>query len=79
MPNAVPTQPTKERPANPPTFPKPETGGTPQQITTKNPPGGPYTPGAKKTSHKKTNAKVRTALDAEVDKLLSRQSTDAAN
>jgi hypothetical protein len=26
---------------------KPETGGTPKKITTKNPPGGPHTPGAK--------------------------------
>ena len=79
MPNAAQTQQTKETPASPPALPRPETGGTPKRITTKNPPGGSQTPGAKKASHKKTNAKVRTALDAEVEKLLSRQSTDAAN
>jgi hypothetical protein len=28
-------------------LPKPETGKTPQKITTKNPPGGSQTPGAK--------------------------------
>jgi len=32
-----------------------------------------------KITRKSTNAKVQTALDAEVDKLLARQSTDAAN
>ncbi len=28
-------------------FPKPKTGGKPKLITTVNPPGGPFTPGAK--------------------------------
>ena len=29
---------------------KPKRGGKPKRITTKNPPGGPLTPGAKKKS-----------------------------
>ncbi len=30
----------------------PQKGGKPQRITTQNPPGGPYTPGAKKKAKK---------------------------
>lgn len=30
-------------------MPKPKSGGKPKRITTKNPPGGPKTPGAKGT------------------------------
>ncbi len=36
-----------------PKMPKPKKGRTPKRITTKNPPGGPYTPGAKKKKKKK--------------------------
>ena len=32
---------------------KPETGGKPKRITTSAPPGGKYTPGAKKEKAKK--------------------------
>jgi hypothetical protein len=32
---------------------KPESGGKPKRIRTKNPPGGPHTPGAKKKRKKK--------------------------
>ena len=32
---------------------KPKKGGKPKRITTKNKPGGPYTPGAKKEKKKK--------------------------
>lgn len=31
-------------------LPKPKTGGTPKRITTVNPPGGPFTPGAKEAT-----------------------------
>jgi len=32
---------------------KPKKGGTPKRIKTKNPPGGPMTPGAKKKRKKR--------------------------
>ena len=34
-------------------MPKPKKGRKPKRITTKNPPGGPKTPGAKKKAKKK--------------------------
>lgn len=34
-------------------MPKPKKGKTPKMIQTQNPPGGPYTPGAKKARKKK--------------------------
>ena len=38
-------------------MPKPEKGGKPEKITTKNPPGGPKTPGAKAEARKKAAAR----------------------
>lgn len=43
---------------------KPDSGGTPKRITTKNPPGGPHTPGAKQTEFERLAIK-----DAESKKI----------
>jgi hypothetical protein len=40
-------------------LPKPETGGKPKKITTKNPPGGPQTPGAKADTARHKAAKSK--------------------
>jgi hypothetical protein len=51
-------------------MPKPESGGKPKKITTKNPPGGPRTPGAKGTYPKKgKGAKTRSYSNPKLMKL----------